>query len=171
MPAMRRILLTTVAMLTLLTLLTACGFQLRGSANLPYETLHIAAPRTSSVANEIRRAVTAGSKTRVVDNAKEAQATLHLVAESREKIILSLSGGGRVREYNLRYRLSYRLTDKDNKELRPTTQILLHRDLSYNDLDTLSKESEEALLYRDMQSDAVGQLLRQLQTVQPVAAR
>ena len=152
-------------------LLTACGFHLRGAANLPYDTLHVAAPRTSAFANEFRRAVAAGSKTRVVDNPKEALATLQLVAETREKLILSLSGGGRVREFQLRYRITYRLTDKDNKEMRPSTQIMLHRDLSYNDADTLSKESEEALLYRDMQTDAVSQLLRQLQTVQPAAAR
>jgi LPS-assembly lipoprotein len=145
--------------------LTACGFQLRGTASLPYDSLHVAAPKTSAFAVEFRRAVNAGSKTRIVDDAKEAQATLHLINETREKVILSLSGGGRVREYQLRYRMAYRLVDKDNKELRPATQIALHRDLSYNDADTLSKESEEALLYRDMQSDAVSQLLRQLQTV------
>jgi LPS-assembly lipoprotein len=170
MPAMLRHLLTVFAIASSLTLLTACGFQLRGTASLPYDTLHIAAPKTSPVATEIRRAVNAGTKTRVIEDAKAAQATLHVLAESREKLILSLSGGGRVREYDLRYRLTYRLTDKDNKELRPPTQILLRRELSYNDLDTLSKESEEALLYRDMQSDAVSQLLRQLQT-QPVGAR
>ena len=152
-------------------LLAACGFQLRSAANLPYDTLHVAAPRTSAFANEFRRAVASGSKTRVVDNPKEALATLHLIAETREKLIQALSGGGRVREYELRYRVSYRLTDKDNKEMRPPTQIMLHRDLTYNDADTLSKESEEALLYRDMQTDAVSQLLRQLQTVQPSAAR
>ena len=50
-----------------------------------------------------------------------------------------------------------------NRDLLPATQIALHRDLSYNDTDTLSKESEEILLYRDMQTDAVSQLLRQLQ--------
>ena len=77
-----------------------------------------------------------------------------------------------MREFQLRYRMTYRLTDKDNRDLRPMTQIQLHRDLSYNDADTLSKESEEALLYRDMQSDAVSQLLRQLQAVpQTTAAR
>ena len=84
--------------------------------------------------------------------------------------MLFRSGGGRVREFQLRYRMTYRVTDKDNKELRPTTQILLHRDLSYNDADTLSKESEEALLFRDMQSDAVSQLLRQLQAAPQTAA-
>jgi len=146
-----------------LTLLAGCGFHLRGTANLPYETLYVNAPKSSAFSIEFRRAVRAGTKTRIVEDAKEAQATLQLVNELRERVILSLSGGGRVREYQLRYRIAYRLVDKDSKELRPTTQITLQRDLSYNDADTLSKESEEALLYRDMQSDAVNQLLRQLQ--------
>ncbi len=152
-------------------LLAACGFQLRGNANLPYDTLHVAASATSGFAIDFRRAVAWSSRTRIVDSQKDAQATLHLLTETREKSILSLSGGGRVREYDLRYRISYRVTDKDNTELRPATQIVLRRDLSYNDVDTLSKESEEALLYRDMQADAVSQVLRQLQTPQPVAAR
>jgi LPS-assembly lipoprotein len=160
MSAMPRLLVTLAATLALLS---GCGFHLRGTASLPYETLHVAAPKSSAFAIELRRAVKAGTKTRIVDEPKEAQATLQLVGEAREKIILSLSGGGRVREYQLRYRMVYRLVDPDNKELRPATQIALHRDLSYNDADTLSKESEEALLYRDMQSDAVNQLLRHLQ--------
>ena len=168
---MRNLLLAALATLTA-ALLSACGFQLRGAANLPYDTLYVAAPYTSSFVNEFRRAVVSGSRTRVVDNPQAAQATLHVVAETREKLILSLSGGGRVREFQLRYRVTYRLLAQNNQELRPATQILLHRDLSYNDSDTLSKESEEALLYRDMQTDAVSQLLRQLQTApQSTAAR
>jgi LPS-assembly lipoprotein len=148
-------------------LLGACGFQLRGAANLPYETLHVAAPNSSSLAIELKRVLRAGSRTRLVDTPKEAQATLLLINEAREKVILSLSGGGRVREFQLRYRMAYRVVDKDNRELRPATQIALQRDISYNDTDTLAKESEEALLYRDMQSDAVAQVLRQLQTPLP----
>lgn len=160
MPAVLRHLLAAALML-----LAACGFQLRGTASLPYETLHVAAPKSSAFAIELRRAVNAGTNTRIVDDANAAQASLQLVSEVREKVILSLSGGGRVREYQLRYRMAYRVVDKDNKELRPATQIALHRDLSYNDSDALSKESEEALLYRDMQSDAVNQLLRHLQAM------
>ena len=99
----------------MLLTLAGCGFQLRGAANLPYETLHVAAATTSTFATQVRRAVTSGSQTRVVDNPKEAQATLHVLGEAREKSILSLSGGGRVREYQLRYRVSYRVTYKDNK--------------------------------------------------------
>lgn len=165
MSAMKHLLIAA-----LLLILAGCGFQLRGAANLPYDTLHVAAAPTSTFATQMRRAVTSSSKTKVVDNPKEAQATLHILGEAREKSILSLSGGGRVREYQLRYRVQYRVADKDNKELRAPTTILLHRDFSFNDADTLSKESEEALLYRNMQTDAVNQMLRQLQAARSAAS-
>jgi LPS-assembly lipoprotein len=166
----RKTFLAAVAVATSM-LFTACGFQLRGAADLPFDTLHVSASLPTGFASDFRRAVVASKRTRLVDRPQDAQATLHVMNETREKSILALSGGGRVREYDLRYRVTYRMTDKDNKELRPTTQIILRRELSYNDVDTLSKESEEALLYRDMQTDAVNQVLRQLQTPQPLASR
>ncbi len=144
-------------------LLSGCGFQLRGAANLPFESLYVQAPVSSQFAVQLRRVVAAGSSTRIIDNQKEAAATLVLVSELREKTILSLSGGGRVREFQLRYRMSYRLLDKSAVEVIPVTEILLTRDLSFNDEATLSKEAEEALLFRDMQNDAVHQLVRRLQ--------
>jgi LPS-assembly lipoprotein len=162
--------MTRLIICTILLTLAGCGFQLRGAADLPFETLHVAAAPTSTFATQLRRAVTSGSQTRIVHNPKEAAATLHLLTELREKTILSLSAGGRVREYQLVYRVSYRLADKDSKELRAPTEIRLHRDFSFNDSDTLSKESEEALLYRDMQTDAVNQLMRQLQATRTAAS-
>ena len=152
----------TLAALLFTLILAGCGFQLRGAANLPFDTLYVQAPVGSQFGTQLKRLVTAGSNTRIVDTAKGADATLVLVNELREKNILSLSGGGRVREYQLRYRMSYRLIDKNAVEILPTSEILLVRDLSYSDSDTLSKEAEEALLFRDMQSDAVQQLLRRL---------
>jgi LPS-assembly lipoprotein len=157
----------------LCTLLAACGFHLRGSAALPYETLHIAG--SPSFATQLARAVRAGSSTRVVASPKEAQVTLQIVGEQSERVILSLSGSGRVRELQLRYRVSYRLTDSESRELAPTSEVQLKRDLSYSDTDVLGKEQEEALLYRDMQRDAVQQVVRRLQVarldVVPAAPR
>lgn len=155
---------TFVALLCTL-LLGGCGFQLRNAANLPFDTLYLQAPATSQFGTQLRRLVSAGSNTRIVDTAKGADATLVLVNELREKNILSLSGGGRVREYQLRYRMSYRLLDKNSVEIFPLSEISLVRDFSFNDNEALSKEAEEALLFRDMQSDAVQQLLRRLQVV------
>lgn len=161
----------TLAALLCTLILAGCGFQLRGSANLPFETLHVQAPAGSQFGTQFRRLVTAGSNTRIVDTPKDADATLVLITELREKNILSLSGAGRVREFQLRYRMSYRLLDKNAVEILPVSEIILFRDLSYSDTDTLSKEAEEALLFRDMQSDAVQQLLRRLQVAKLTPAK
>ena len=153
----------TLTALLCTLLLAGCGFQLRGAANLPFDTLYVQAPVGSQFAVQFRRVVAAGGGTRIVNDPKAAAATLVLVSELREKSILSLSGGGRVREFQLRYRMSYRLLNNKAVETIPVTEIALTRDFSFNDQETLSKESEEALLFRDMQSDAVQQLVRRLQ--------
>jgi LPS-assembly lipoprotein len=46
----------------------------------------------------------------------------------------------------------------------PDTIVQL-RDISYNESYALAKETEEAQLYRDMQSDVVQQILRRLAAV------
>ena len=144
-------------------LLASCGFQLRGQATLPFESMYVQTGGPSSFASQLTRAVRAGSKTRVIDNQQDAQVTLQIIAEARERAILSLSGSGRVREITLRYRVSYRLYDQKNREYIPPSEILLRRDLSYSDTDVIAKEQEEGLLYRDMQNDAVQQMVRRLQ--------
>jgi LPS-assembly lipoprotein len=144
-------------------LLAACGFQLRGTAPLPFESLYVRAASSSQFASQLKRAVRSGSSTRLSERPDDAQVILQVLNELQEKQILSLTGGGRVSEYQLRYRVSYRLTDVKNREHIPATEILLKRDYSYNDDQALSKDSEEALLYRDMRNDAVQQLVRRLQ--------
>jgi LPS-assembly lipoprotein len=45
------------------------------------------------------------------------------------------------------------------------SDVLQQRDISFNESAVLAKEAEEGLLYRDMQSDIVQQLLRRLAAV------
>ena len=150
-----------VAILSLL--IGACGFHLRGDVTLPFETLYVEGDANSAFVSQLKRAILSGSSTRLVDNPSEAQAVLQVLGETRQKVILSLSGGGRVREFQLNYNVSYRLLNGKNKELAQPGEIALKRDVSFNDTQLLAKESEEALLYRDMQSDAVQQIMRRLQ--------
>jgi len=153
-----------IIMLTAATLLSACGFQLRGTAQLPFNSIYVQAPPTSQLATQVRRAVQAGSSTRLTDAPEQAEVILQIVSEAQEKQILSLSGGGRVSEFLLRYRVLFRLTDSKNREHIPASEIVLQRDFSFSDDQALAKEAEEALLYRDMRSDAVRQLVRRLQS-------
>src|SRR3981081_1102534 len=142
-------------------LLSACGFHLRGQAELPFETLYI--PGASPLAVELKRNVAAASKARLVDRTGHAQAVLGFTEEVREKIILSFSAAGRVSEYQLRYRVGFRVTDAKGAQVYlPTSEIQLTRDRAYRDPPVDGKETEEALLFRDMQRDMVQQIMRRL---------
>jgi LPS-assembly lipoprotein len=148
----------------LIALSAGCGFHLRGQAQLPFESLYVDAGGPSQFASQVARAISGGSKTRIATSRDDAQATLQILTEARERAILSLSAGGRVREITLRYRVAFRVYDKE-REYLPASEIVLRRDLTYNDSDVIAKEQEESLLYRDMQSDAVHQLVRRLESV------
>ena len=155
-----------MALTPFLLVLAACGFHLRGSATVPFQTIYIPNPK-SGIALELKRNIEAGTNAKVVDNPKDAEAILELTGEAREKIILSLTGAGRVSEFRLRYRVAYRVHDGKGNEYVPTSIVQLSRDVTYSDAEILAKEAEEQLLFRDMQSDMVQQLMRRLASAQP----
>jgi len=141
--------------------LAACGFQLRGTANVPFESIYLP-NATGGVALDLKRNIQAGTNAKVVDDPKRADAIMEFSNEAREKDILSLTGTGRVREFQLRYRVSFRVHDAKGNDLVPQQTIQLTRDVSFNDSEVLAKETEEQLLYRDMQADMVQQIMRRL---------
>lgn len=151
-------------------LLTACGFQLRGSYTLPFDTLYIALPETAELRAVLKRNIEASSQTRIVDSAAKAQAVLVVTADLQMKNVLSLSSTGRVREYQLVRTFAYRVYDAGNRDVAPPGEITIRRDITYSDEQVLAKEAEEALLRRDMQNDLVQQLLRRLAGSQPKPA-
>jgi len=97
-----------------------------------------------------------------VNTPAEAQAIFELTSEERGKSILSFDTTGQVREFQLRYRLSFRVRDAHGRDYLPQSEIRATRDVSYSSTQVLAKESEEQLLFRDMQSDMVQQILRRL---------
>ena len=151
--------------------LSACGFQLRGSngeANLPFRTIYIGVPDTSPLGVELKRYIRASEATRIVTDPKDAEARLELISEAREKVIESLNSQGRIRQFTLYYRVNFRVRGRGEAILLPPTQILLKRDISFNESQALAKEAEELILYRDMQSDTVQQILRRMAAIKPV---
>ncbi|MEO8039757.1 MAG: LPS assembly lipoprotein LptE [Betaproteobacteria bacterium] len=143
----------------------SCGFQLRGRVDLPFERIYVEGMEYSPFTAQLRRAIETGSATKLADNAKDAQATLTLLGESQERVILALSGGGRVREFQLRYRVSFQVNDGKGKTWLPADEVVLVRDLTYDDTQVLAKEAEAQLLFKDMQNDAVIQVLRRIQAI------
>jgi LPS-assembly lipoprotein len=163
---MKRILLVAFC-----SVLSACGFQLRGQASLPFETIYISFPVGHPIGTDLKRLIKAGTNTRVVDKAKGAQTTLEIISVVNDKQIMSVSGGGRVREFELRYRVSFRLFDAKGVDLIPTNEIALRRILPYTDAQVVAKEGEEAMLVKEMQTDSAQQILRRLEAAKVAAAK
>ncbi len=161
-PARRRLLLGLLA-----SSLSACGFRLRGARPLPFAALHVTGPVSSELVREIRRRVEASGQTRVVANRADADAILDLIGSGREKNIIGLSGSGKVREYEFRQGLRFRLLGRNGRELIPETALATTREATWDDSAILAKEQEEALLFADMEQELVRQMMRRLEAATP----
>jgi len=150
-----------ILLLALALVLAGCGFRMRGTAEVPFESLYVPGA-TAGIALDLKRNLQAGTRARVVDDPKTADAVLLFIEESRQKEILSLTSAGRVREFQLRYRVGFRVHDGKGVDFVPPSTIQLTRDVTFNDTEILAKEQEEQLLFRDMQSDMVQQIIRRL---------
>lgn len=142
--------------------LAGCGFHMRGSADFPFKRLYLGMSPNSAMAADLTRAIRGGSDTIVVSDPKQADALLDVLEDNRSKTVLSITTTGVVREYRLTQRFTFRLRSPSGQILIPPSQLILTRDLTYNEANALAKDYEEAQLYRDMQRDIVQQLFRRL---------
>lgn len=149
--------------------LTGCGFHLRGtvSGNLPYKTFYIALPDTSEINVWLQRYIKASGNTEIVSDAQNAEAIFQQVSDGRQKTILSVNAQGRVREYRLIRNYTFRVVNAKGQLLIPPNEINLIRDITYNDSAVLAKDLEEAMLWRDMNTDLVNQIMRRLSLIKP----
>ena len=152
-----------VSVTALVLLLAGCGFHLRGDVAYAFTTLYINSPSNQPFAADLKRALSGGS-TEVVEAATTAQAILDIPAVVDDKQVLSLSGGGRAREYALTKRVTFALHDAQGRDWLPSGEIVIRRAFTFNESEVLAREAEEAKLLKEMQSDAVQQILRRLQS-------
>jgi len=160
---------------TLLTLLAAaplaaCGFRLRGVPQFAFRSLYIAAPASSPLAKELQRTLQGSGSPLTVSRdpalLTKSEAIIDILSERQERVVVAYNSSGQVRELQLRLRVNFKLRTPTGEEPIPPTELLQTRDVSYNETIALAKEAEEALLFRNMQTDIVQQLMRRLAAAQ-----
>ena len=163
----RRSVVTLLALGPLASLLLGgCGFKLRGAQSFAFQTLAINPNPGGPLALELRRSFAPAVRVLAPDQPlNQAQVVLDILQEQREKIVAGLSSSGQVREFQLRIRVKFRVRSAAGDELTPETELMQQRDMSFSETAVLAKEAEEVLLYRDMQSDLVQQLMRRLEAI------
>jgi len=128
---------------------------------MPFESLYIQASNPSVIV-DIKRRIQASSKTAILDSQKDAQAILVIKNARITRKILSVSSTGRVREFQLRYSISFRVNDQKGREIVPDTKIKVNRVLPYSDSAILSSQAEEKMLIKSMKKDAILKLMDRL---------
>lgn len=143
-------------------LVAACGFELRGEPSVGLHTIFVASNVPSTVVTDVRRILATGP-TKIVASEKDAEASLRILAESREKTVHTITGSGRVYEFQLRLTVSFQLTIPGREEpVIAPSELTTTRLITYSEAAPTAKEAEERLLYKDMQADLAGRILRQV---------
>lgn len=150
-------------------LMAGCGFQLRGAATYSFSSLYLNSAAPPAFNNEMRRALTGASSVPLTDTATAAQVILDIPSVQDDKEVLSLSSAGAAREYQLIKRITFRLHDKDGADWMPAGEITIRRSYSFQETQALARDLEEQRLQRDMQTDAVQQIVRRLQAARKPA--
>lgn len=149
----------SVTLTVLCLTLIACGFHLRGASEFTFTSIYVNGQ--TQINKPLKKSLTANGVV-VTTDPSQAEMEIDLMKEESEKRILSLSGDGVVREYELYYRVIYRT--------RPTKEVLwsqpqtveARRDFSYSDANLLAKQNEEKQLNLNMQKDVMNNIIRRL---------
>ena len=78
------------------------------------------------------------------------------------------NAAGEVRELQVRLHTRFRVRDQKGGNYVPDSTLMQYREISYVETYALSKANEEEMLYRNMQTDIVQQIVRRLAIVKSV---
>ena len=152
-------------------LVVGCGFKMQGSVPLPFKSLHITIPQNTQFGADARRAIQAISPdTRLIElsdgttkQVRElAQARLEQLDETRQQRIVALNAQGKVEEYELTLKFTFRLVNAKDQVILPATTLTATRSMPFDERVVQAKEGEAATLFKDMQKSLVTRIVRRI---------
>ena len=158
---MRKIRIKLLFLVIAITL-SSCGFKLKGSYEIPYQTIYLQAAGESRVGRIIKRQIQRKSNIEIVQTSSVAEAAINILEEVSTRAVAVLSNVGSVDEYELIYTVRYRIGPGQNSSSMQEGQIVLRRKITHSDLDIAAKSNEEDVLINDMASEAATGILVRL---------
>lgn len=149
--------LAGLLMMCMLSLVTGCGFQLRGSTNLPaaMEITYIEGVKPfGTLADDFAAALRLRNIT-VSDRERTATAVLHITGNNTEKLVVSVDTSGNVLEYEVRQTIHFSVHAADQQVVVPEQSVSLSRDYIFSSTDVLGKQREEEVVRATLQENLV----------------
>lgn len=147
----------------MLLIISSCGFHMRGMTEISFKTISLEGKELSFTKN--LKKVLNRNKVAIVSSTENPELKVELLSEESEKRILSLSGQGLVREFEIFYRVRYRVKTIDSEIWSQENIIETRRDFTYSDSNLIGKEEEERQLNEAMRNEAITNLFNQIQLI------
>ena len=151
----------------IITSLTACGFHLRGSYNIPSTIKHLELKLNTNSALYLPLRDSLQQAGIQLDN---SDYSLEILEDSLNKQTTNTDSRAKAAEYTLYYTVVYHLKNNESKATYPERRLLLRRSYQYDTTAIVGKTAEEETLVRELYQDAAQQILRQLSSFQPTQA-
>jgi LPS-assembly lipoprotein len=150
-----------VLLLLSFTLLTSCGFKLRGSFDMPasLSQVVIVGGERELVSTLSEMLVKSGST--ILESGSEA-ASINIIKNEYEREVLTSSADGIASSYQFRYLVDFTVTDAAGKVLQPSISVNQVRSLNYEAGNELAIEDEVAFLKEGMEQEISLQIMRRL---------
>jgi LPS-assembly lipoprotein len=149
--------------LLMLLIISSCGFHMRGMTEISFKTISLEGKELSFTKN--LKKVLNSNKVAIVLSTENPELRVELLSEETEKRILSLSGQGLVREFEIFYRVRYRVKTIDSEIWSQENIIETRKDFTYSDSNLIGKEEEERQLNEAMRNEAITNLFNQIQLI------
>ena len=158
--------LAALVALAPLIVVAGCGFQFRGTPELPPQmaVIHIkAADRYSPFYRELVTVLRRSNATLTDDPAK-ARTVIKVLTDDTGRRLLSVTARNVPAEYEVFYRVRFSV-DVDGVEAVPLEQLALTRNFAFDETAVLGKAGEEEIIRQAIASDLVGLVTRRLTAV------
>lgn len=160
---MKRYLLNILISFSLLAV-TACGFELRGNADLPIslQTMYVQGINMQQgLGLELKRGLTRNGVT-VLSDYQQGSAVLTVLDSKFERRVLSVGSDAKVSEYELHGIVNFKVSDNEGNILNDSQQVEAQRDYQFDPNQILGKDEEERLLREQLNQQLVRSILRRL---------
>ena len=146
--------------------LTSCGFKLRGETSLPFRFISIEGSERSNLLARLKRELGNVNNLTLVSDPKDAEVRIILLSENQpSRTVIGYDSKGAENAFRLARGARFRFTNTTGRDLANIGEFVQRREINISSDTALAKESEEGMLYADMEKDLVYQVISRIKTL------
>ncbi len=153
---------------SLLLVLSSCGFHLRGSYDVPAFLQEITLKNPSASKDFEKQMRLALERRNILPEGGEV--LLEITRENITRQTSTVDSSAKAAEYTLIYTVEYRVGTVDGKVFGDRQSLILRRSYQYSTTNVAGKSTEEETLIQELRVDAAQQIVRQLAAMKALPA-